>query len=136
MIRTLFRPALPILGLGAAVVLLGPDMVTGPRGEPMVVAAPQAAALQDASFDGEGCALPLTLERGALPHDKADAAHMVTLAVRYGVGGPAVTIEKGTPAPDADAALVLLFDDDGRIVAVAEEAGCLSLPANPAPAGI
>jgi hypothetical protein len=121
MIRILFGSALPVLGLGAAVALLGPDLITGPRGEPLIVAAPGVATLQEASFDGAACAFPLILDgeyRPADPAELAAGAHVVTLAFRRGPHGTSVVIEKGATNPQADEAILLVFDDGGRIVAV------------------
>ncbi|MGH6923081.1 MAG: hypothetical protein ACRED5_04860 [Propylenella sp.] len=121
MIRILFGSALPILGLGAAAVLLGPDLVTGPRGEPLVVAAPSAPVLQEASFDGAACSFPLILGEDFELVDRMKAAagaHVVTLAFRAGAdGAPVAVVEMGVKR--SDAAIVLVFNDEGRIVAVA-----------------
>ena len=59
MIRILLGSALPVLGIGAAATLLSPDILTAPRGEPLVMVAPADAALQPASFDGDACASTL-----------------------------------------------------------------------------
>lgn len=148
MIRILFGSALPILGLGAAVALLGPDMVTGPRGEPLTVAAPPASVHQ-ASFDGAACASPLILyDEYELtdPARPAEALHVVTLAFRQDADGASLRVEDGATAPKADAALVLIFDDRGHIVAATHPPGlreraqayaadCIDDTA-PAPAGI
>lgn len=150
MIRILIGSALPILGLGAAVALVGPDFVTGPRGEPLVVAAPGAASLHEARFDGLACppifdiAKPLPSEMAK----QAAAGSIVTLSFRYGADGMSMTMEKGVSGADADAALLLVFDDTGRIVEVtyppamrdrmladAYAAGCLE-GAESEPAGI
>jgi hypothetical protein len=124
MIRILFGSALPILGLGAATALLGPDLLTGPRGEPLVVAAPSTPVLQEASFDGTACPFPLILGEDFEWADRmrpAAGAHVVTLAFRAGTdGAPVAVVEMGVKhARAADAALVLVFDEEGRIVAVA-----------------
>jgi hypothetical protein len=152
MIRILFGSALPILGLGVATALLGPDLVTGPRGEPLMVAGPKAASFQQASFDGAACGFPLVLGEEALPSadptmPTADT-HVVTLAFRSGADGVSIAIERGATNPDADEALLLVFDDEGRIVALIHPpslrermlaetyAGCMDSDAKPAHAGI
>jgi len=122
MIRILVGSAIPVLGLGAATAFLGPDLVTGPRGEPLIVAAPPAAAVQDASFDGTGCAFPLLLqEEEGLPAEAAKQGadtRVVILAFGRGPAGPWIEVERGLTDPDAEIAAVLVFDGGGRIVAV------------------
>ncbi len=122
MIRILVGSAIPVLGLGAATALLGPDLVTGPRGAPLVVAAPPAAAFQEASFDGTGCALPLVLhgeeEGPAEAVKQGTRTRMVTLAFGRGPGGAWVEVQRGSTNTDAEIAAVLVFDGEGRIVAV------------------
>ncbi len=125
MIRMLFGLALPILGLGAAMVLLGPDLLSGPRGAPIVVAAPSDATLQKASFDGTACALPLAAEQELLLDQPEAATHFVTLALRYGPEGASVTVENGVAGAAADAAVVLAFDAERRIISVSEPVDCL-----------
>lgn len=135
MIRSLLGSALPILGLGAAAALLGPDLLAGPRGAPLVVAAPPAATLQKASFDGSACALPLTLEQDLLLGAEA-GVHVVTLALRHGPDGASFAVENGVAGGDADAALILAFDDAGRIVSVSEPFDCLPVGEAEAPSRI
>ena len=73
MIRLLLGSALPVLGLGAAATLLSPDLLTGPRGEPMMMAAPaRSPRLQPASFDGDACAPTLLF---ADPSDPRAPSH-------------------------------------------------------------
>ncbi len=123
MIRMLFGSALPILGLGAAMVLLGPDLLSGPRGAPIVVAAPSDATLQKASFDGTACALPLAAEQDLLVAQPD--VNLVTLALRHGPDGASVAVEHGLAGAGADAVLVLALDGDGRILSVSEPVDCL-----------
>ncbi len=123
MIRILFGSALSVLGLGAAATVLGPELVTGPRGEPLVVAAPQDAALQQASFDGAACASTLILDEEDLLHaTPAQAAtggvHVVTLAFRSGVDGPSMVMEPGETDTGDGMGFVLVFDGAGRILSV------------------
>jgi hypothetical protein len=143
MIRTriLFGSALPILGLAAAAMLVGPDLVTGPRGEPMIVASPAEATLQQASFDTTVCPTPLLLDDEALLADQAEpdvGTHVVTLAFRYTADGASMLVEDGATHPDADEALVIVFDDQGRILTVDQPPteGCLGIEAGPGAAKI
>jgi hypothetical protein len=144
MIRILFGSALSILGLTTAVAVFGSDLVTGPRGEPLVVAAPGAAHVQQASFDGMACPPVVDFAKPRA----ADDAHVVTLSFHYGPDGMMMSMAKGAKDTDADAALLLVFDDSGRIeevtyppsmrgrmLADAYAAGCLESTAAK-PAGI
>ena len=123
MIRILLGSAAPILGLGTAIALLGPDLVTGPRGEPLMVSSPASLALQPAHYDGEACARSLALEADIL-RAQPDV-HVVTLALRHGPDGASVAMEYGVAGVEADAALILIFDEDGRILSVSEPLDCL-----------
>ncbi len=151
MIRILFASALPVLGLSAAAALLGPDLLTGPRGEPLVVAGPSMGAFQPASFDGTACSYPLVLDATlplADPAEAAEGSQAVTLAIRYDANRMSMVIEKGVTSPKADAALVLVFNEEGRIVSAGPApslrermparavADCLDRAAQPEPAGI
>jgi hypothetical protein len=152
MIRVLSGSVIPILGLGAAIALLGPDQLTGPRGEPLVVEAPAASALQPASFDGGTCALPLLLSEDDQLLAKALAAGsgltVVTLAVTIGADGSSVEVGEGVIDADADAVAFVILDAHGQIVAVTNPAprrqhsaaenatGCLGPSPVEQPAGI
>jgi hypothetical protein len=141
MIRTLLGSALPVLGLGAAAMLLGPDLVTGPRGEPMIVESPAEAAFQPASFDATACPTPLLLDREAVLADEADptiGVHTLTLAFRYDGGGVQMLFDEDAAETDADDALVIVFDAEGRILTVDQPAseGCLAIEAGPGAAKI
>lgn len=141
MIRILFGSALPVLGLGAAAMLLGPDLVTGPRGEPMIVDAPAEATLQQASFDTTACPTPPMLDDEALFADQVELGvgmHVVTLAFRHTADGASMLVEQGVTHPYADEALIIVFDDQGRILTVDQPAavGCLGIEAGPGAAKI
>ena len=123
MIRVLLGSAAPLLGLGAAIALLGPDLVTGPRGEPLVVSSPARLALQPVLYEGDSCARSRALEADILRAQPA--MHVVTLALRYGPDGASIAVESGVAGAEADAALVLAFDGDGRILSVSEPVDCL-----------
>lgn len=141
MIRILLGSALPVFGLGAAAMLLGPDLVTGPRGEPMIVESPEAATFQPASFDTTVCPTPLLLDNEAVLADEANPAvgvHTLTLAFRYDSGGVQMLFDEDASGTDADDALVIVFDDAGRILTVDQPAGegCLAIEAGPGAAKI
>jgi hypothetical protein len=120
MIRVLSGSVIPVLGLGAAIMLLGPDQLTGPRGEPLVVDAPTAAAVQRAGFDGQPCATPLLFseEDRALAEVEGAGVKALTITFGFGADGTAVEVEDGVTHPDSDAAVVVLFDAGGEIVAI------------------
>jgi hypothetical protein len=152
MIRIVFGSALTVLGLGAAAALLGPDIVAGPRGEPLVVVAPDGAALQQASFDGTACAFSLILDeedllRSAPAQLAAGGTHVVTLAFRTREDGTSMILARGEAEPGEGPAFILVFDDAGRILSAAPTrserermlsdayaAGCLA--AENAPSGV
>jgi hypothetical protein len=121
MIRIVFGSALTLLGFGAAAALLGPDIVAGPRGEPLIVAGPDGAAFQQASFDGTACASSLILDeedllRSAPAPLPEGGTHVVTLAFRTGEDGTTMVIERGEADPGGGAAFVLVFDNEGRLL--------------------
>ena len=117
MIRLVFGSALPVLGLGAAAALLGPDLLTGPRGEPLIVAAPDQAMLQPASFDGEACASSSIVPEGDEP---GHGLRIITFALPAETDDTAVAVED-YPGPGAiPKTVVLVFDKDGRIVAAGD----------------
>ena len=92
MIRLLFGTAFPVLGLGFAAAILGPDLLTGPRGEPMIIAGVDEATLQAASFDGTACPSTL-LFAGPLGAGDEAGANIVAFALRTGERGIAVEVE-------------------------------------------
>jgi hypothetical protein len=119
MIRVLSGSVIPVLGLGAAIMLLGPGQLIGPRGEPLVVDAPAASAIHQASFEGQPCATPLLFsEEDQLAGAEGAGVKALTITFGFGADGTAVAVEEGVTEPDADAAVVALFDADGRLVAI------------------
>jgi hypothetical protein len=128
MIRVLFGS---VLGLGVAAALFGPDLLAGPRGEPMIVAAPNEATLQAATFDGKAC--PSTLLFAGSPDGGVEpgfaGTRIVAFALRSGENDVAVAIEDfpgGSVKPSGT--IVLVFNDEGHLLAVGDPAS-LHLPA-------
>ena len=119
MIRVLFGSALSFLGLGAAVAILTPNLVTGPRGEPMIMAGPGQATLQAASFDGGACA-PTLLFAGPLGAGDAAGAHIIAFALRTGARGVAIEVKDFPGATQKSNTVVLIFDEAGRLVSVGD----------------
>ncbi|MBI1401950.1 MAG: hypothetical protein GC147_01890 [Porphyrobacter sp.] len=111
MIRSLLVWAFPVVGLGVAAAVTGPSLMGVPGGEAMVVAAPGAASLQHASYDGDACA----------------STHRVAGVLVSGLNGAgihlvAIDLKTGKPSPDGAPAgtsrrLVLAFDASGRLLA-------------------
>ena len=124
MIRILLGSAVSVFGLGAAFAFLGSDLVTGPRGEPLMVSSPSSLALQQAHYyGGPACAQSLALEEDILLTQPG--VHVVTLGLRTGPDGTWVAMEYGMAGAQADAALILVFDEAGRILSVSEPFDCL-----------
>ena len=114
MIRVLLGSSLPIAGLGLAALFVAPVLQAGPRGEPIVVAAPEAAMLQPASFDSSDCSAALleAAVQGALP-----GVHILAVSVRAGTGGLAVTVDRVAEDTIGDGALIFVFDGAGELLA-------------------
>jgi hypothetical protein len=130
MIRVLFGSALPVLGLGLAAGFFGPDLLSGPRGEPLIMAAPDQASLQAATFEGKACPSTL-LFAGSADAEKAGSfagTHIVAFALRSSEKDVAVAIQD-FPGGDGKASrtIVLVFDDKGQLVAAGDPAS-LDLP--------
>ena len=102
MIRVLLGLAMPVFAVGAAAALIGPELVSTPRGEPILVAGGGPGQLQNASFDAADCS----------------DLRFVALTFHSRPDGLAVTIEEGR---DADAfareAYVVAFDGEGGVLA-------------------
>jgi hypothetical protein len=141
MIRGLIVSALPIFGLGLAATTLAPGLLSGPRGEPLIMVAPDDVRLQAATFEGTPCASSLLFA------DKAKGEtgrHIVAFALRYGASDVAVEVEDYAGAEKTPRTIVLVFDDSGHLVAVgvpadldlrlpAAGAGCDPIPDSGAP---
>jgi hypothetical protein len=119
MIRLLFGSALPVLGLGFAAAILGPSLVTGPRGEPIIMAGADRATLQAASYDGEACSSAL-LFAGPVGADDTAGAHVVAFALRSGERGVVVEVEDFPGGTNPPMTVALVFDDAGRLIAAGD----------------
>jgi hypothetical protein len=123
MIRVLLGSALPLIGLGVAAAMLGPDLVTGPRGEPMIMAAGDQASLQAATFDGKACPSALLFadpsEAGA---PAPGGTRIVAFALRSGTNDVAVAIEDFSGGDRAKKTVVLVFDAEGNLIAAGDPA--------------
>ena len=120
MIRVLIGSALPVLGLGVAAAFFGPDL-TGPRGEPLIMATPSEASLQAATFDGKVC--PSTLlfaDSGKAPG--LTGTHIVAFALRSGERNVAVAIEDFPGEGKVRKTIVLVFNDEGQLIAAGDPA--------------
>ena len=118
MIRILLGSVLPVLALGSAATLFSPDILTGPGGDPLVMAASGAAALQPANFDGETCASSLLL---ADPHASTQSGmRIMAFAVPTSPNDVAVAVEDFPRAPAPPRIVVLVFDESGRLVSAGD----------------
>ena len=124
MIRTLVASALPVLGVGAALALVGPDLLAGPTGEPLRVASPQAAMIQPASFDASSCASTLLAGGG-------DTVSTRIVAFSEDAGF-VVAIEAPQQAGSAGETLILIFDEAGRLIAAGDPGAMETDPAGAA----
>jgi len=117
MIRFLMASAAPVLGLGIAASLVGPDLLAGPRGEPLLVAMANEPTIELAKFEGDACASALLLADGGAASGETPVTNVV--AVRYGSDGIRVAVE--TFGANG-ATLVLVFDAAGRLVGAGDPA--------------
>ena len=118
MIRILLGSVLPVLALGSAATLFSPDILTAPRGEPLVMAAPGDAALQPASFNGDTCASSLLL---ADPHAPSESGlRVMAFAVPTSPNDVAVAVEDFPRAPVPPRIVVLIFDEAGKLVSAGD----------------
>ena len=120
MIRVAVGSALPILGLGLGVALIGPDLLAGPRGEPLMIAGAANDMIEPASFDGEACVDALLLA-GPLGEDLSERPVGRILAFRLGDAETPLAMQEIPVAADAGGTtIVLVFDDAGRLLAAGE----------------
>jgi hypothetical protein len=120
MIRVAVGTALPILGLGLGVALIGPDLLAGPRGEPLMIADAANDMIEPASFDGDACASALLLA-GPLGEDLSARPVGRILALRLGAADAPVAMQEIPVADEAGGStIVLVFDDAGRLLAAGE----------------
>jgi hypothetical protein len=122
MIRALLASTLPVLAVGMAVTLVGADLIVGPSGEPLRVAAPEAAILQPASFDAASCASTLLLADRQGAADPADATPGTRVVALSEGAGFIVAIAAVPPDAPASETLVLIFDESGRLLAAGDPA--------------
>jgi len=136
MIRLIAGATLPLLGLATAAFLVGPDLVAGPRGDPLLVAAAPPAEFQLANMDAAKCApLVAAADGRAIELIGADGRRIVAITLRTGRSGVAGA------APDEAAKrppLLIILDEEGRLLAAADPSArpgdCAAFPA-PAQSG-
>jgi hypothetical protein len=118
MIRVLLGSALPILGLALAAGFAGPDLVTGLSGAPMVVAGSDRVDFAPARFDGGACAS--TLLYGETRGGTGEQSGLRVIAMALGPDGRDIELGvREIPASGTKTGtFMLLFDQDGRLVAV------------------
>ena len=120
MIRVLAGSAAAAFAAGLAGSFVAPTLSGIPRGEPMLVAGSDSAAmLQHTSFDEAACAgrLLLTEESGVAADPATAPVSIVALAVRAGPHGLVLAIEE--LAPDAavpGGTVIFALAPDGAIV--------------------
>jgi hypothetical protein len=120
MIRVLLGSVLALAGLGTAVASFGPDLLAGPRGEPIVMAVPGDNGFQPASFNEGGCGSSLLL---ANPDDFGLPSFDSQInAFTLSVDGEHTAIVFGdlVDAATASETMVLIFDSDGRLVSAGD----------------
>lgn len=120
MIRGLIVSALPILGLGLAATTLAPNLMSGPRGEPLIMASADAAHLQAAKFEGTACASRLLFADEAIGGGMG--THIVAFALRSGESDVAVEVEDFAGARNAPKTIALVFDNHGHLLAAGDPA--------------
>jgi hypothetical protein len=116
MIRALLTFAAPAALMAlVATPLIGAGIISGPGGEPIMVAA-SPVPLHQASFDGD-CAPARLATGGGLDLGDASGIRVVALSLREGDGGDAVTLRE-IPAGGSlsGATLLFLFDASGKVL--------------------
>jgi hypothetical protein len=122
MIRILLGSALPVLGIGAAATFLSPDLLTAPRGEPLVMVMPGDATLHSANYVGDACASTLLFaDPSGDPRAPTRAGtRIVAFALPTGPDDVAVAVEDFPRAPAEPRTVVLVFDEAGQLVSAGD----------------
>jgi hypothetical protein len=126
MIRIALGLVVSALGVSAAAIAIGPNLFAGPRGEPLVMMAPDQPMVQAARYDGDACGPTLILEdpTGA----EHSGARIVVFSLPTDSDDVAVAVEDFPRAPAAPRAVVLIFDEAGRLIS-ADDSSSLEVAA-------
>jgi hypothetical protein len=117
MIRIVLGSVLPLLAVGAAATLLSPDLLTAPRGKPLVMASSGTSSVQAARYNGDACASSLLLAGPTHPHaPKQTNLQIMAFAVPTSGNDLAVAVEDFPRVPALPRIVVLVFDEAGRLV--------------------
>jgi len=119
MMRGLIVSALPVIGLAMAATTLAPSLMTHPRGEPLIMVSADDLSVQAARFEGAACASRLLF---ADPARGAIGTHIVAFALRSGKKDVAVEVEDFAGAKKTPKTIVLVFDDNGHLLAAGDPA--------------
>jgi hypothetical protein len=107
---------LPGLVVGLSTALVGPSLVAGPSGEPMLVAAPGQSLLRPASFDGAACASTFLSEGEQDAGEDSAGLRVMAVMMRDGRDEVSVAIREIPIEGNAPAAtLVVVIDANGEI---------------------
>jgi hypothetical protein len=123
MARTFLVPALSASAVGlAAAFLVGPSLVTAPRGEPIIVEDAAPVTLLPASLDGSDCdAAPTVAASDAASVDAEEYGRVVTLTLQPRGDGVHAALRElllDAPVPGVDGTLILVLGPSGRILAL------------------
>jgi hypothetical protein len=107
---------LPSLVVALSAALVGPSLVAGPSGEPMLVAAPRQNLLQPASFDGAACASTFLSDGEQAAGEEAAGLRVMAVMMRDGRDEVSVAIREIPVEDQAPAAtLVVVIDASGNV---------------------
>jgi hypothetical protein len=129
MLRVLLASALPVLGIGIAAASLSPNLLAGPGGDPLILAAPADARLQSANFDGKPCASSLLFAGPSSIEGSTTGSHIIAFAVRSGDKDVAVEVEDYAGTSHSPKTVILVFDDMGHLLAAGDPASLHLQPA-------
>ena len=124
MIRLVLAFAIPAGLAAAAAWLVGPNTLSLPGGAPITVAGGERMALQ--AVDYAGCAPKLLT--GARPEEGGYAKPASIRIVKLGAAPEEVSISDVPLEAPAGTSIVIVLDQDGRLVAAGDR------PASPGPA--